>query len=166
MSVLFSRTAVRCPPCVPDAVGAVQRFQADHLFQIAQLAFRPANLQMPARAILPSHGDTRRVIAPIFELLQPVNDYGDDPLFTEITYDSVHSKKPCLSPAPAQGTLNWSNPVRMEILINSTLGRLATNAAETPNSSAHEPSAHIPKRAMHDSWSHEAVNGEARDRLR
>ena len=44
MSVFFRGAAVRGPARVADAVGAVERLQADDLFQIAQLAFGAANL--------------------------------------------------------------------------------------------------------------------------
>ncbi len=43
--VLLARAPVRCPAGVADAVGAVDVVVADHLFQVAQLAFGAANLQ-------------------------------------------------------------------------------------------------------------------------
>ena len=53
MRVLFGGPAVRGPAGVADAVGAVERLQADGLFQVAQLAFGAANLQALAIAARP-----------------------------------------------------------------------------------------------------------------
>src|SRR5690242_2879190 len=103
--VLFCGASMRGPACVPDAVSAVEGFQADHLFQVAQLAFRATDLKMAPPAVLTRHGDARRVIAAIFKLLQPVNDHWDNAFFSDITYDSAHSKKPCLSPAAGAGNI-------------------------------------------------------------
>jgi len=44
MSVFFRGTPVRGPAGVADAIAAVQRFEADGFFQVAQLAFRTAHL--------------------------------------------------------------------------------------------------------------------------
>ncbi len=49
MRVFFRGTAMRGPAGVADAVGAVERLQADDLFQVAQLAFGAAHLQDPRR---------------------------------------------------------------------------------------------------------------------
>ena len=54
MGVLFGGTPVRGPAGVADAVGAIERLQANHFFQIAQLALGAADLQpvpLPATAI-------------------------------------------------------------------------------------------------------------------
>ena len=56
MRVLFGGAAVRRPARVADAVGAVHRIQAQHVFQIAQLARRAAHAQAVA---LLEHGDAR-----------------------------------------------------------------------------------------------------------
>ena len=45
VGVFFSGTAMRRPAGVADAIGAIERLEADDFFQIAQLAFGPANLQ-------------------------------------------------------------------------------------------------------------------------
>ena len=48
MGVFFGGTAVGGPAGVSDAVGAVERLEADDFFQIAQLAFGAADLQAGA----------------------------------------------------------------------------------------------------------------------
>src|SRR5580700_3045151 len=45
MGVLFGRTSVCGPAGVTDSVGAVERVEADDLFQIAQLSLGAAYLQ-------------------------------------------------------------------------------------------------------------------------
>jgi len=37
VGIFFGRTAVRSPTSVADAVGAIERFEADHLFQFRSL---------------------------------------------------------------------------------------------------------------------------------
>ena len=50
MGVFFGGAAVGGPAGVADAVGAVERLQADGFFQVAQLAFGAADLQAVAIA--------------------------------------------------------------------------------------------------------------------
>ena len=64
VGVLFGRTAVRGPAGVADAVGAIQRLEADDFFQIAQLAFSAANLQAFAIA---AHRDSGGIVSAIFQ---------------------------------------------------------------------------------------------------
>src|SRR5208282_6688265 len=45
MGVFFGGAAMGGPSGVSDAVGAVERLEADNFFQIAQLAFGAADLQ-------------------------------------------------------------------------------------------------------------------------
>ena len=45
VSVFFGGTAVRRPASMANPVGAIERLKADDLFQVAQLALSPANLQ-------------------------------------------------------------------------------------------------------------------------
>ena len=87
MGVLFRRTAVRGPAGVADAVGAVERLQADDLFQVAQLALGAAHLQAFAVA---GDGDAGRVIAAILQPPQAVDDDGNDLLLAYITDDAAH----------------------------------------------------------------------------
>ena len=64
MGILFRRTAMGGPARVADAVGAVERLQADRLFEIAQLAFGAAHLQTVAIA---GDRDSGRVVAAILQ---------------------------------------------------------------------------------------------------
>ena len=67
VGVLFGGTSVRGPAGVANAVGAVERLQADDFFQIAQLAFGAADLQAFAIA---GDCDAGGIISAIFEPLQ------------------------------------------------------------------------------------------------
>jgi hypothetical protein len=72
---------------VSDAVGAVERFEADRFFQIAQLAFGAADLQAFAAS---GHGDSRGVVAAILQLSEALNDNGNDLLLAHISDNAAH----------------------------------------------------------------------------
>ncbi len=91
VSVLFRGTSVRGPASVADAVGAVERLQADDFFQVAQLAFGAANLQAAAIA---GHRDSGRVVAAILQPTQAINDDRHYALFADITDNSAHEGLP------------------------------------------------------------------------
>ena len=91
MGVLFGGTSVRGPAGVADAVGAVERLQADDLFQIAQLALGAAHLQPFAVA---GNRDAGRVIAAILQPPQAVDDDRHHPLLPNITDNATHSSAP------------------------------------------------------------------------
>src|SRR6266403_6317375 len=65
MSVFFRGAAMRGPTGVSDAVSAIERLDADYFFQVAQLAFRAADLQAFA---VSGDRDSRRVVAAILQL--------------------------------------------------------------------------------------------------
>ncbi len=87
MSVLFRGTPMRRPAGVADAVGAVERLQADDLFQVAQLAFGAANLQASAIA---GDRDAGRVVAAILQPPQAIDDDRHYPLLANVTNNSAH----------------------------------------------------------------------------
>jgi hypothetical protein len=89
MRVFFGGAAVRGPAGVSDAVGAVERLEADHFFQIAQLAFGAADFKPRA---VSGHGDSGRVVAAILQLSQALNDDGDDLLLTHISHNAAHGR--------------------------------------------------------------------------
>src|SRR5688572_8974263 len=64
MRVLFGGTPMCGPARVADAVGAVERLQADRLFKVTKLAFGATYLKL---VIFIHHGDSRRVVAAVFE---------------------------------------------------------------------------------------------------
>ena len=88
MGVLFRGPAMRGPAGVANAVGAVQRLQANDLFQIAQLALGAAHLQAIAVA---GHRDTGGVIAAIFQPPQTVDNDRHNPLLSHITNNAAHT---------------------------------------------------------------------------
>src|SRR5258707_1365155 len=89
MRVLFRGTSVSGPASVSDSVSAVERLQPDDLFQIAQLAFGPADLQAIAVA---AHRNPRGVIPAIFQTPQSLNDDRDYPLLADVSHDSAHAE--------------------------------------------------------------------------
>jgi hypothetical protein len=54
-----------------DAVGSIQRTEADNLLEIAQFTFGPANLQI---MILAYNSNAGRIVATVFELPQTINN--------------------------------------------------------------------------------------------
>ena len=95
MGILFRGTAVRGPARVADAVGAVERLQADDLFQVAQLAFGAANLQTVAIA---AHRDSGGIVAAIFQPPQALDDDRDHPLLANVSHDAAHANAPSFRP--------------------------------------------------------------------
>ena len=82
---------MRGPAGVADAVGAVERLEPDHFFQVAQLAFGPADLQTLAIA---AHRDSGGVVAAIFQPPQSLNDDGNDPFLAYVAHDAAHANAP------------------------------------------------------------------------
>jgi hypothetical protein len=78
---------------MPNAVGAIDRIVSDHLFQIAQLAFRAANLQ----SVLPARNrDSSRVIPAILKAAQSIDDHRNYLLLTDVSNNSAHEQLPLL----------------------------------------------------------------------
>src|SRR5690349_4058206 len=86
--VLFGGTPVRGPTRVTDAVSAIERAQADRLFEIAQFAFGAADLEI---VIFVDHCNAGRVVTAILELAQAVDDQRHDLFVTYISNNSTHS---------------------------------------------------------------------------
>src|SRR5512146_1056738 len=91
MGVLFRGTAVGRPAGVADAVGAVERLQADDLFQVAQLALGTAHLKAIA---VTRDCNAGRVIAAIFQPPQAVNDDRHNLLLPYVAHNAAHGSAP------------------------------------------------------------------------
>ena len=63
------------------------RLEPDGFFQVAQLALGAANLQTVAVA---RHRDAGRIVAAVFQPLQPVQNDRNHPLLTNVTNNSAH----------------------------------------------------------------------------
>ena len=87
MGILFGGPSVRRPARVADAVGAFHRVQPQNLFEVAQLALRPPHAQAVA---LFEHRDPGRVVAAVFQPLQPIQDDGNCLLISDVANDSTH----------------------------------------------------------------------------
>jgi hypothetical protein len=78
---------MRGPTGVPNPVAPVERSESNGFFEISELAFGAANREC---SVVIDDGDTRRIVAAIFQLLQPVENYSDDLLITYVTNYSAH----------------------------------------------------------------------------
>ena len=76
--VLFGGAAVGGPARVADAVGAVQRLLQQHLFKIAQLAWRAAHVELCGISLIACNGDAGGVVSAVFETPKAFDDEGDD----------------------------------------------------------------------------------------
>ena len=88
VGVLLAGAAVGGPAGVADAVDAVERLQPNRLFQVAELALAAADFEL---AVVAHHRDARRVVAAVFQPLQPVQQDGDDGFLTNVADDSAHN---------------------------------------------------------------------------
>jgi len=86
MGVFFGGATVRGPASVAYAVGTVERIELDDLFQVTQFALGAADLKA---FVIAGYCNACRIISPIFEATQAVNDDRDYPLFTDITDDTA-----------------------------------------------------------------------------
>jgi len=87
VSVLLGWTAVGGPTGVPDAEGAVHGIQLDCLLQVSELPLGAPDLKLIVGAIDCKSG---RVVSPILEALQALQNDWDRPLCPDITNDSAH----------------------------------------------------------------------------
>src|SRR5262249_645201 len=87
MRVLFGRPSVCRPASVSDSIGAIERAKPDRLLEVSQLALRAANIEM---AFFVHHRYSRRIIAAILELLEPVEDYAQDLFVSHVPNYSAH----------------------------------------------------------------------------
>ena len=95
VGVLFRGTAMCGPAGMTDAVGAIERLEPDHLFQIAQLALSPANLQPFAIA---AHRDSGGIIAAILQPSEALDDDRYDPLLANVSHYAAHTDAPSFRP--------------------------------------------------------------------
>src|SRR5215471_21275590 len=87
VGVLFGGAAMGGPSGVSDPVGAVERLQPDNLFQVPELAFSTADLQAFS---VTADRNPRRIVAPILELPESLNDYRDDSFLAYIADNPAH----------------------------------------------------------------------------
>src|SRR6185437_16628116 len=87
VGVFFGRAPMRGPTRVPDAIQAVERIESDGFLQITQFSWRAPNLEFP---VVAHNGDSRRIVAAIFETLQAIEDQRHNPLRSYVPDDSTH----------------------------------------------------------------------------
>src|ERR1700685_1660472 len=90
--ILFRGTAMWGPSGVANAVGSIERFEADAFFEITQLAFGATNLQTVAIA---AHCDSGGVVPAIFEAPKPLDDDGHHTLLAHISNNAAHGLLRC-----------------------------------------------------------------------
>ena len=66
MGILFRRPPVRGPARVADAVGPVNRIEADHFLEVAQFARSPPDIEHGIAVDTFDNGNAGRVVATIF----------------------------------------------------------------------------------------------------
>ena len=87
MGVLFRRTSVRGPAGMADAVVAIDRIEAQNVFEIAKFTRRAADSE---GFIVTVDGESGRVVAAIFEPFQSIQDDRNGALRADVTHDSAH----------------------------------------------------------------------------
>src|SRR5437879_11528929 len=88
MRIFLGGASVGRPAGVTDPIGAVDGLEADDLFQVAQLALGAAHLQCVTIA---GHSDSGRVVAPVLEALQAIENYGHDPFLANVPHYPTHN---------------------------------------------------------------------------
>ena len=123
MRVFFRGPAMGGPAGVADAVGAIERLEADDLFQVAQLALGAANLQTFAIA---AHCDSGGIVAAIFQPSKSLDDDRYHPFLANISHDAAHANAPIFGPGETED-------VSCELEIAATTSeRLPARSATTP----------------------------------
>ena len=84
--VLLGGPPVRRPTRVPDAERAIHRIHADGFFKVAQLAGCAPYLE----AAIAIHGQARRIVPPVFEALQPLQNDGNRFARSDVSYNATH----------------------------------------------------------------------------
>jgi hypothetical protein len=93
MGVFFGGPAMRGPAGVADAECAFEGVLAENFFKIGELAGGAADIERGAGRA--ADGDSRGIIATVFEATQSLNDDGNYFLFADITDDSAHTRILC-----------------------------------------------------------------------
>ena len=91
MGVGLGRPPVGGPAGVADAHLALQGVLEEQVFQFLQFAQAPADGQA-GFAVIADHRHPRRVIAPVLQPFQPVQDDGHGLLGPQISDDAAHSR--------------------------------------------------------------------------
>jgi hypothetical protein len=89
MSVLFSGASMGGPAGVANAVTTMQRILTDGLFQVAELAFGAADLQLVSVA---GDSNSSGVITAVFEPAQALDDDRNYFFFTDVSDDATHAE--------------------------------------------------------------------------
>src|SRR5712691_8776842 len=85
--VFFRGASVRGPTGVAHAVSAVEGLLPQRFFEVAQLAFGAANLQL---VVFVNHGNARRIIAAVFKLAQAVDNQRHHLFLSDVSDYSTH----------------------------------------------------------------------------
>jgi len=88
MRIFFGWAAMGGPARVADSVRAFDGRFGDDLFEVSELAWGTPNLQL---AVLGDNGDSRRIVAAVFQLAQTFDDDGDNFLRADVADNSAHA---------------------------------------------------------------------------
>src|SRR5882672_696999 len=89
MSIFFGGAAVSRPARMANSIGALNRGFGDDFFQVPELPGSAPNLQF---AVLRHDGDTRGIVATVFELAQTFDDYRHNFLRADVADNSAHER--------------------------------------------------------------------------
>jgi hypothetical protein len=70
-----------------DTISAIERVVSQNLFEISELSFGAANLEL---VTLVYYGDARRIVATIFKLAQAVDDQRHHLFVSDVSDYSTH----------------------------------------------------------------------------
>ena len=93
MGIFFGRAAMRRPARVADAVGAIERAQANGVFEVPQLAGSPAHGQP---AVFSHHRQPSRIVSAIFQALEPIQNDGHRLARADVADNSAHEPTPSI----------------------------------------------------------------------
>jgi hypothetical protein len=85
--IFLSRSSVRRPPRMPDAIRPVKRLEPDRFLKIPQLPFGSTQFKM---LILINNRDARRIVSAILQLPKPVNYQRHNLFISNVSNNSTH----------------------------------------------------------------------------
>src|ERR1700694_2403911 len=89
MRVFFGRTSMSGPASMPNAIAAIERFEANGLFQITQFALSTPKLQP---GTVPGHRDPGGDIPAVFQPSQTLDDDWNHAFLADVPDNATHRK--------------------------------------------------------------------------
>src|SRR5205807_7406571 len=109
VGIFLGGTPVRGPTGVADTVEAVNGGQANSFFQVAQLPGGAPDLEF---SVLPDDGHASRVIAAVFQALEPVENQRHNFFWSDVSDYPIHG---CLSLVLCKWSLAQASAKRLSV---------------------------------------------------